>query len=115
MRVTVLGLWHLGCVTAACCAERFPVRGLDFDANLIAALNQGKPPISEPGLEELIQAGLRKGALSFSTDVERVCAETDLLWVCFDTPVDEHDRADVDFVLSKLRRCLAHLPAGAIV
>jgi UDPglucose 6-dehydrogenase len=115
MRVTILGLWHLGCVTAACCAERFAVRGLDFDPALIGALNQGKPPISEPGLEDLIQLGLHKGALSFSSEVEKVCAETELLWVCFDTPVDEHDRADVDFVLSKLRRCLAALPSGSLV
>jgi UDPglucose 6-dehydrogenase len=115
MRVTVLGLWHLGCVTAACCAERFAVRGLDFDDAVITALNQGKPPISEPGLDELIQSGLRNRTLSFSSDVEKVCAETDLLWVCYDTPVDEQDRADVDFVLTKVRRCLAHLPTGALV
>src|SRR5438552_17280092 len=77
MRVTVLGLWHLGCVTAACCAERFAVQGLDMDAGLIARLNEGQPPISEPGLAELIQTGLRKGALSFSTDIPKVCANTD--------------------------------------
>ncbi len=115
MRTTILGLWHLGCVTAACCAERFKVQGLDVDAELINKLSQGQPPISEPGLEELIQTGLGKGALSFSNDLERICAETDLLWVCFDTPVDEEDRADVDFVLSRLKRCLPHLPAGATV
>lgn len=115
MNITVLGLWHLGCVTAACCAERFQVQGLDFDAALINALNEGKPPISEPGLEELIQAGLRKGLLAFSTDAERVCANTDLLWVCFDTPVDDQDRADVEFVLLRLRRCLANLRPGSIV
>src|SRR5947208_7734321 len=111
MTTTILGLWHLGCVTAACCAERFPVRGLDSDQSLIDALNKGKPPIAEPGLEELIQAGLRKGLLSFSTEIEKVCAETDLLWVCFDTPVDDQDRADVDFVLAQLRQCLVSLPS----
>jgi UDPglucose 6-dehydrogenase len=115
MNITILGLWHLGCVTAACCAERFPVQGLDFETDLIDRLKQGQPPISEPGLEELVQSGLRKGSLSFSTDLAKVCANTDLLWVCFDTPVDEQDRADVEFVLSRLRRCLADLPAGAIV
>src|SRR5205814_5334736 len=82
---------------------------------VITALNQGKPPISGPGLDELIQAGLRNRALAFSSDVEKVCAETDLLWVCYDTPVDEEDRADVDFVLTKVRRCLAHLPVGSLV
>src|SRR5437764_13872668 len=68
MKLAILGLWHLGCVTAACCAERFQVQGLDFDPTLVAQLNEGKPPISEPGLVELIQAGLQKGSLRFSTD-----------------------------------------------
>ena len=115
MKVTVLGLWHLGCVTAACCAEHFKVQGLDMDAELVGKLNEGQPPISEPGLAELIRAGLGNGALSFTTDSQRACGETDLLWVCFDTPVDEQDRADVEFVLNRLRPCLALLPPGAIV
>ena len=58
---------------------------------------------------------MRQGTLSFSRDIEKVCAETDLLWVCFDTPVDEQDRADVEFVLSRVRRCLAHLPPDSLV
>src|SRR5262245_39267528 len=115
MNITVLGLWHLGCVTAACCAERFQVRGLDFDAALVDGLNKGKPPISEPGLEELIKAGLAKGSLAFSAEGVRVCVTTDLLGACIDTPVDDQDRADVEFVLSRIRRCLAHLRPGSIV
>lgn len=116
MNITVLGLWHLGCVTAACCAERFPnVRGLDFDLVLIAQLQQGRPPISEPGLTELLQAGLRAGSLSFSADAEAACRDADVLWVCDDTPVDEEDRADVEFVITRLRQCLPHLRAGTVV
>jgi UDPglucose 6-dehydrogenase len=115
MRVTVLGLWHLGCVTAACCAEKFRVQALDFDPDLIQKLRQAHVPISEPGLDDLIKAGLAAGSLAFSTQVEELCATTDLLWVCFDTPVDEQDRADVDFVLAGIRRCLEHLPEGAVV
>ena len=42
MNVTVLGLWHLGSVTAACCAKHFQVTGLDFGAANIANLNLGK-------------------------------------------------------------------------
>ena len=36
LNITVLGLWHLGCVTAACCAKHFEVTGLDFDATNLA-------------------------------------------------------------------------------
>jgi len=115
MNVTVLGLWHLGSVTAGCCARHFPVVGLDFDAANLAALNQGRAPLSEPGLNELLAAGLAGGKLSFTTDVKMACASADVLWLCYDTPVNENDESDVDFVLGQLRRALPHLPPGALV
>ena len=42
MKITVFGLWHLGCVTAACCAKHFQVTGLDPDPANIAALRRGE-------------------------------------------------------------------------
>ena len=68
MNVTVLGLWHLGSVTAACCAKHFPVVGLDFDEENIAKLSSGRAPLLEPGLNELIAAGLDAKKLSFTAD-----------------------------------------------
>jgi len=115
MNVTVLGLWHLGCVTAACGARHFQVVGLDFDAANIANLNQGRAPLAEPGLNELLAAGLAAQKLSFTTDPKTACAGADVLWLCYDTPVNENDESDVDFVLGNLRRALPHLPAGALV
>jgi UDPglucose 6-dehydrogenase len=115
MKIVVQGLWHLGCVTAACCAKHFPVTGLDFDAANIAKLNQGKAPMFEPGLNELIAAGLAAKKLSFTTDAKTACADTDVLWLCYDTPVNEDDESDVEFVLGNLRRALAHMPKGALV
>jgi UDPglucose 6-dehydrogenase len=115
MNVTVLGLWHLGCVTAACCARYFQVVGLDFDVANIARLNQGQAPLSEPGLNELLAAGLASKKLSFTTDPKIACAKADVLWLCYDTPVNDNDESDVDFVLANLRRALPHLPPGALV
>jgi len=115
MKVVVLGLWHLGCVTAACCAEHFDVIGLDFDAETIAKLQGGRAPISEPGLDELIQRGLKSERLSFTTDEREALEGVDVLWVCYDTPVDDNDIPDVDFVLARIERCLPLLPARAIV
>src|SRR5947208_11405 len=55
MRVTVFGLWHLGCVTAACLAAAGnQVTGLDLDETVIGNLKVGHPPLQEPGLSELI-------------------------------------------------------------
>ncbi|MBC8094790.1 MAG: UDP-glucose/GDP-mannose dehydrogenase family protein, partial [Akkermansiaceae bacterium] len=113
--ITILGLWHLGCVTAACCARHFQVTGLDFDAGNIAALNQGKAPLFEPGLNELIAAGLAAEKLSFTTDASAACANADILWLCADTPVNDQDESDVDSVLTTLRRALPHLRKGTLV
>src|SRR5215471_753018 len=115
LRITVLGLWHLGCVTAACCARHFQVVGLDFDADTIAGLNQGRAPLAEPGLNELIAAGLAAKKLSFTTDARAACAGADVLWLCYDTPVDENDESDVDAVLKHARQALPQLAPGTLV
>jgi UDPglucose 6-dehydrogenase len=115
MNICVLGLWHLGCVTAACSARHFQVVGLDFDAANIAKLNSGQAPLFEPGLNELIAEGLAAKKLTFTTDPKIACARADILWLCYDTPVNEDDESDVDFVLGQLCRALPHLPKGALV
>jgi UDPglucose 6-dehydrogenase len=115
VNLVVQGLWHLGCVTSACCARHFQVTGLDFDPPTIAQLLQGQAPILEPGLNELISDGLAQKRLSFTTDPAVACARADLLWLAYDTPVNEQDESDAGLVLNNLRRALPHLPAGALV
>jgi UDPglucose 6-dehydrogenase len=98
-------LWHLGCVTAASLASLgFTVVALDFDEGRVADLQLGRPPIAEPGLAELIQEGLASGKLSFTTDAQGACVDSDIVWVTFDTPVDDEDRADVDWLSGQLAR-----------
>lgn len=114
-RVGVLGLWHLGCVTAACLAERgFEVVGLDPDPQVLAALRSGRPPIAEPGLDELIAAGQRSGCLRFDAPDGRSLGELDVLWIAFDTPVDEEDRADSEWVIGHAHEALRDLRRGAL-
>ena len=114
-KIAVLGLWHLGCVTTACCAKHFQVVGLDFDERNIAKLNSGIAPLFEPGLDALIAAGIAAKKLSFTTDAKIACADVDVLWLCYDTPVNDNDESDVELVLANLRKALAHLPKGALV
>ncbi len=115
MKVVVLGLWHLGCVTAACCAEYFAVVGLDFDHELIGKLRRGELPVFEPGLPELIARHFENRRLSFSSDAKQALKTADVLWVCYDTPVDRNDVADNDFVLRNLDRCAAELRPGTTI
>ena len=116
MNVVVLGLWHLGGVTAACCAEHFSVVGLDFDEPTVAGLRDGRAPLFEPGLDDLLQRGIASGRLKFAVGADQdALGAADVLWVCYDTPVDENDVADVPFVLERLEACLPALRPDAVV
>lgn len=115
LKVVVAGLWHLGSVTAASCSSHFSVIGLDPDQQRVERLSQGLAPIAEPGLDELLKANAAAGSLRFTTDPKEACTHADVLWICFDTPVDEDDVADVDFVLDHIREYAADLPSGAVV
>jgi UDPglucose 6-dehydrogenase len=113
-KIAVYGLWHLGCVTAASLAqEGFQVCGLDTDADVIKGLQSGNPPIFEPGLAELLaEAGSK---LSFTTDFEEALGNAEVVWVTFDTPVDEHDRADVEFLVAQLNAAFSYIQTGATI
>jgi len=104
MKVCVFGLWHLGCVTAACLAELgLHIVGLDFDENNIVNLNMSKAPLFEPGLNDLINKNLGKN-LTFTTDAKAALENSDFLWLTFDTPVDENDAADAEYVIGNLKK-----------
>src|ERR1700692_4157679 len=105
MKVVVLGLWHLGCVTAACAAKFANVVGLDFSEETVSSLRAGKAPLFEPGLDALIRDGLRQRTLSFEPHPEASSQDADMLWVAYDTPVDDDDRADLAPVLKGIARC----------
>jgi UDPglucose 6-dehydrogenase len=115
MNITVAGLWHLGSVTAACCARHFRVTGFDPDPATVEGLARGKAPLFEPGLEECLAQGLQSGQLRFTHRPEEAGVGADLFWCTWDTPVDDHDRSDAAGVLAKLRPCLPFLRPGTLV
>jgi UDPglucose 6-dehydrogenase len=111
--IGVIGLWHLGSVTAASLADAGnEVIGADPDAAVIEALSAGRAPVSEPGLDELLARHARR--LRFTCDYAQLAAVRSA-WVTFDTPVDDDDNADVEWVLEQALAALAPLPAGALV
>lgn len=116
MKVCVLGLWHLGSVTAACAASLgHDVVGYDPDAAVVDGLLAGKPPIGEPGLPELIDQQRNAGRLTFTATLTDAVAHADAVWVTFDTPVDDDDRADVDSVVSAVEQTYSLLPDNALI
>ena len=100
MKVCVYGLGHLGSVTAACLASvGHEVYGMQLQFGVFGP---------EPKLNELYKEMLEKGALRVGNDRDRI-REAEVLWVTFDTPVDDNDRADVDYVLGKVREVMPYV------
>jgi UDPglucose 6-dehydrogenase len=115
MKVCVFGLWHLGCVTAACLAQAgHQVVGLDADPDVIDGLRRGKPPLFEPGLEELIKSGMEAGRLRFETQ-PAVVADAEVTWVTFDTPVGDDDVPQPSIVVDHVESLFEYIPAGMLV
>ena len=116
MKVCVLGLWHLGSVTAACLASvGHDVTGLDSNSGIVEKLQKAEPPVSEPGLDGLIREGINAGQLRFTSDAKIAISSAEVLWVTYDTPVDENDQADVEFVFEELFKLLSFLSIDSTV
>lgn len=115
MKVAVVGLWHLGTVTAACCAAAgHEVIAFDEDEDVVGNLQNGTLPVSEPGLCNLVAAGLAAGTLRFTDDPAKA-SDSEVIWICYDTPVDENDVPDTEFVHSRISRVLSFVRPGALV
>ena len=116
MKVCVLGLWHLGSVTAACLASvGHDVTGLDSNSGIVEKLQKAEPPVSEPGLDGLIREGINADRLRFTTNAKIAISSAEVLWVTYDTPVDENDQADVEFVFEEVLKLLSFLSIDTTV
>lgn len=111
--VSVIGLWHLGTVTAACLADvGNTVVAMDPDPAVIEGLRAGRPPVSEPGLKQLLTCNAQR--LDFTCEPHGL-ADARCAWITFDTPVDDDDNADVDWVLAQSVELLVQLRADTLV
>lgn len=100
MKVTVVGAGYVGLVSAACFAEfGFDVTCVDKEERKIKALEAGKIPIYEPGLEQIVQANHAAGRLVFSRELAPAVAEADVVFIAVGTPTRRgDDSADLSYV-----------------
>jgi GDP-mannose 6-dehydrogenase len=97
MRVSVLGLGYVGCVSAACLAELgHSVVGLDVDRRKLEPLAAGRTPIVEPKLDELVKRGTASGRLSVTDDYGTV-ADTEISLVCVGTPSTQGGSPNLEY------------------
>ncbi len=100
MQVGVAGTGYVGLVAGACLAETGnDVICGDVDEKKVEALNQGKVPIYEPGLESLVERNIAAGRLRFTTDIPHVARDSEVIFIAVGTPPDEDGSADLRHVL----------------
>lgn len=115
MDVAIVGLWHLGTVTAACLAHvGYHVVAYEPDPEIIKNLNIGQLPVAEPKLDALLNDAQRNKKIHFSND-KKAISKAEIVWITFDTPVDDNDVADVDYVFEQTIVLEKYLANNAIV
>jgi UDPglucose 6-dehydrogenase len=101
MRIAVIGAGYVGLVTGTCLAESGnDVVCVDVDEAKIRTLQEGRSPIYEPGLEELVQRNAKEGRLRFSTDLAAATARAKVVFIAVGTPEAEYGAADLQYVLA---------------
>ena len=99
MRLSVFGLGYVGCVSAACFAKAgHQVIGVDISAIKTNIINEGRSPIVESGVGEMIQQAVKTGKLSATTDSAKGVTESDMSLVCVGTPSRPNGSLDLSFV-----------------
>src|SRR5687768_18487682 len=99
MNVSVFGLGYVGSVSAACfAADGHHVVGVDVNPDKVDSVNEGRSPIVEKGLAELIGEGAASGQLRATTDTAEAVAATELSLICVGTPSRRNGRLDLTYL-----------------
>jgi UDPglucose 6-dehydrogenase len=116
MRLSVIGCGYLGAVHAAAMASiGHDVVGIDVDERKIATLSKGEAPFFEPGLQEILTAGIASGRLRFTTDMAEASGAK-VHFVGVGTPQQKDGyAADLTYVNAAIDGLLPHLSPGDIV
>ena len=102
MKISIIGSGYVGLVTGACLAGADQhVTCLDIDEKKIGDLENGKIPIYEPGLEDLIKEKVKNNVLSFSSKIDKTIKNTNVIFIAVGTPKNvKNDEADLSQVFS---------------
>ena len=104
MNIAIVGTGYVGLVSGTCFAEMgVNVTCVDVDSNKINSLLEGKVPIYEPGLDEMVLRNRRERRLHFTTDLASVLDKVEIVFSAVGTPPDEDGSADLSYVLEVAR------------
>ncbi|TPG15382.1 UDP-glucose dehydrogenase family protein [Sphingomonas oligophenolica] len=117
MRITMIGSGYVGLVSGACFSDfGHDVVCVDKDETKIAALEAGRMPIFEPGLEQLVATNVAAGRLRFTTDLAGAVAGADAVFIAVGTPSRRGDgHADLSYVFAATEEIADAMTGPAVV
>jgi UDPglucose 6-dehydrogenase len=113
----MIGAGYVGLVSGACFAEfGANVVCVDKDERRIDALREGKIPIYEPGLDDLVERNVKAGRLAFATELGEPVAGADLVFIAVGTPTRRGDGyADLKYVYAAAEEVAAYLQKYTVI
>ena len=116
MRISIFGSGYVGLVQAAVFSEvGHQVTCMDIDPARIERIQGGDLPFYEPGLNELVQAGIAQNTLCFTDDTAEAVEASDYLFICVGTPAATDGSADLQYVMSVAEGIAAHMTSRKVV
>jgi len=116
MNICVIGTGYVGLVTGAGLAEfGMTLTCVDNDQQKIDVLKQGKSPIYEPGLEDLIQKSVKEGRLHFTTNIKDGVTSSLVIFIAVGTPSREDGSADLSALEEVAKEIAAHMDGYKVV
>ncbi len=113
----MIGAGYVGLVSAACFSEfGWTVTCVDKDEGRIDLLHQGRSPIYEPRLDELLQRNLDMGRIDFTLDLAEAVGKADLVFLAVGTPMRRGDgHADLSFVFQAVEEMAPYLDGYTVI
>ena len=116
MRITVLGSGYVGLTQAAVLAHvGHQVVCADIDQPRIERIQTNGPPFYEPGLDDLVKAGIQHNALRFSSDIEDSVRCSDYIFICVGTPSASDGSVDIQYVRNAARSIAAGMHSRKVI
>ena len=113
MKIAIFGLGYVGCTAAGCITKQgHSVVGIDVSEAKVAAINAGRSPVREPGLEDLIADARAKGLLSATREIGTELADCDVAIICVGTPSGVDGAHNMSFIAQVTRSIAAALEPG---
>ena len=117
MRIAMIGGGYVGLVSSACFAEfGTDVTVVETDPTKLAALSDGRMPIYEPGLEQLVASNVKAGRLAFTGDLPAALHEAEAVFIAVGTPTRRGDgHADLSYVYAAAEQVARALPGPTVI